>query len=289
VPETPSADRARQLSLRVLGIYVAASSVVHLWNATRGHWDLRLAVVEAFLLYAVFAKSDSPHWVWRRIGDWLPLFALPLLYGGLEWSMVGQAMQDGAVQGWDRALFGTDPARTMAGAMPWAPLSEFLHFAYFSYYGIIYGPPLYLYLRNESRRAFHDVVLAFTVAMVAAFVAFTFFPVAGPRYLWPAPTGVPDGPVRRLVLWVLHEGSTRGTAFPSSHVAIALAISLSALRSNRVAGVVLLATTVLLGVGAVYGGFHYATDVVAGMALGVGSWGISTLVDRRSFGADQKS
>ena len=95
--------------------------------------------------------------------------------------------------------------------------------------------------------------------------------------------------MRRLVLWVLHAGSTRGTAFPSSHVAIALAISLSAFRWRRLPGVVLLVLTALLGAGAVYGGFHYATDVVAGMALGVGSWGISTLVDRRSFGADEKS
>lgn len=270
----------------MLGVYVAASTVIHAWNATRGHWDIRLAAVEAFLLYAAFVRSDSRHWAWRRIGDWLPLLALPLLYGGLEWSMVGQTMQDATVQGWDRALFGTDAARTMAGALPWAPLSEVLHFAYFSYYGIIYGPPLYLYLRSGNPRAFHDLVLAFTIAMVAAFVVFTFFPVAGPRYLWPAPDGVPDGPMRRLVLWVLHAGSTRGTAFPSSHVAIALAISLSAFRWRRLPGVVLLVLTALLGAGAVYGGFHYATDVVAGMALGVGCWGISTLVDRRSFGAD---
>lgn len=287
--ETAFHDRARRLALRLLGLYVAASSAVHLWNAAHRHWDVRLLAVEAFLLYAIFARSESTHWAWRRLGDWLPLLALPLLYGGLEWSMIGQSMHDGAVQGWDRALFGTDPARTMAGSLPWAPLSEVLHFAYFSYYGIIYGPPLYFYLRSEDRRAFHDVVLAFSIAMVAAFVCFTFFAVAGPRYLWPPPEGIPDGPTRRLVLWVLHAGSTRGTAFPSSHVAIALAISLAAFRWNRAGGVALLVLTALLGAGAVYGGFHYATDIVAGMALGVGSWGISTLVDRRSFGADEKS
>lgn len=264
--------------------------MLHIWNAIHGHWDLRLAAVEVFLLFVVFAKAESPHWVWRRLGDWLPLLTLPLLYGGLEWSMLGRGiMHDAVVQGWDRALFGTDAARTMAGAMPWRPLSETLHLAYFSYYGIIYGPALYFYLRSRDRLAFHQLVLAFTVTMVASFVVFTVFPVAGPRYEWAAPPGVPSGPVRSAVLWVLREGSTRGTAFPSSHVAIALAIALAVMRWRRAAGVGLLALTVLLGLGAVYGGFHYATDVVAGMALGVGCWGISTLLDRRSFGVGRKT
>jgi membrane-associated phospholipid phosphatase len=71
-------------------------------------------------------------------------------------------------------------------------------------------------------------------------------------------------------------------------VAIALAIALAVMRWRRAAGVGLLALTVLLGLGAVYGGFHYATDVVAGMALGVGCWGISNAVNRRSSKAGLK-
>jgi membrane-associated phospholipid phosphatase len=275
----------RNLALRVLGAYVAASTAAHAWNMTRGVWDIRLVMVEAFILSAAVAGIRSHHWTWRRLGDWLPLLSLPLLYGGLRWSMLGDGMHDVAVQGWDRALFGTDPARTMAGALPWRSLSEVLHLAYFSYYGIIYGPALYFYLRPGHERAFRDLVLAFTVTMVGSFLVFSVFPVEGPRYAWPPPDGVPDGPVRSLVLSVLEAGSTRGTAFPSSHVAIALAISLSVWRWHRAGGVALLVTTVLLGAGAVYGGFHYATDIVAGMALGLGCWGISRRVEGRSFEA----
>lgn len=274
----------------MLGIYVAASAAVHAWNLTRGYWDIRLVAVETFLLYAVFAKACSPHWAWRRLGDWLPLLSLPLLYGGLPWSTIGAGtMHDAVVQGWDRALFGTDPARTMAGALPWRPLSEVLHLAYFSYYGIIYGPALFFYLRPGHRRGFHAIVLAFTLTMVSSFVAFSVFPVEGPRYAWPAPEGVPSGPVRTLVLSVLQAGSTRGTAFPSSHMAIALAIALAVFPWRKAAGAWLTITAVLLGLGAVYGGFHYATDILAGMALGAGCWGISRRVERRSYEAEARS
>jgi membrane-associated phospholipid phosphatase len=281
---TPVDDTARNLALRVLGVYVCASTCVHLWHLLHGFWDARLLVVEAAILFAVFGRGRSMHPAWRWIGDWLPLLSLPLLYGGMTWVMIGSGgMHDAVVQAWDRALFGTEPARTFAGALPWWPLSELLHLAYFSYYGIIYGPALFFYLRRGHRRGFHDIVLAFTVTMVSSFVAFSVFPVEGPRYAWPAPAGVPSGPVRSAVLWVLEAGSTRGTAFPSSHVAIALSISLAMLRWRRNAGVGLTVVTVALGLGAVYGGFHYATDILAGAALGGLCWGISRHVHRRSF------
>jgi membrane-associated phospholipid phosphatase len=41
-----------------------------------------------------------------------------------------------------------------------------------------------------------------------------------------------------------------------------------AFRYQRSVGVVVLVTSVLLIVGAVYGGFHYAIDVLAGASLG---------------------
>jgi membrane-associated phospholipid phosphatase len=290
VPATNSDhDHVRTLTLRVLAAYMAASLALHAWNMTRGLSDIRIAVATAALIAATAASLRSSRPAWRRIGDWLPLLSLPVLYGGVRWSMLGGEMHDPMVQGWDRTLFGTDAARTAAGALPWQPLSELLHAAYFSYYGIIYAPALFLYLRSEDEREFRRVVLAFTLAMVGSFIVFILFPVEGPRYAWPAPAGIPGGPVRQLVLSVLQAGSTRGTAFPSSHMAIALAIGLAVFQSRRGLGTALLVVTALLGAGAVYGGFHYATDVIAGVALGVGCWGISNRANTRSFGRGSAS
>jgi membrane-associated phospholipid phosphatase len=274
-------DHVRTLTLRVLLAYLAGSFLLHAWNMTRGVGELQTLMVTAVIAGASVTTMRATHWVGRRLGDWLPLLSLPLLYAAVRWSMLG-GLHDASVQGWDRALLGTDVARTMAAAMPWLPVSELLHAAYFSYYGILYVPALVLYLMGNER-AFRSVALAFTLAMVGSFIGFIVFPVEGPRYAWPAPSGVPIGPARRIVLSVLEAGSTRGTAFPSSHVAIALAIALAVRQQYRTAGLVLLVLTALLGVGAVYGGFHYATDVLAGVALGLGCWGISRAVHPRSF------
>jgi membrane-associated phospholipid phosphatase len=135
---------------------------------------------------------------------------------------------------------------------------------------LIYGPPLILYRR--ARVGFHQTVLAFTLAMAITFTIFTVFPVEGPRYVWPGPPGIPTGYARRFALTLLEAGSARGTAFPSSHVAIALAIALSSLEWNKRLGLVALIVSGLLTVGAVYGGFHYATDVIVGGLVGVASW-----------------
>ena len=95
------------------------------------------------------------------------------------------------------------------------------------------------------------------------------WPVVGPRYLWSAES-VPDGPSRRLAAALLARGSSRGAAFPSSHVAVSVAQVVLAIRWQPRLAAVLALIAALVGAGAVYGGFHYGVDVLAGAALGAG-------------------
>jgi membrane-associated phospholipid phosphatase len=258
------------VALKVLSGYVVVAVALASWRAVAGDGSWPVVGIYAGVLGLIA-------WTWRApdgaraqrfLRDWLPLLALPLLYASIPATAVRREMVDVTVQGWDRALFGTDPARTLAGALPSAFLSEVLHAAYLSYYIVIYLPPLLMYLRGDLE-AFRDTMFAFTVAMTICFAAFCVFPVAGPRYEWPAPGGVPQGPIRSLVLFILEGGSSRGTAFPSSHLAIALSVGLSSFRWSRRLGLGVLAVTLLLGLGAVYGGFHYAVDMLAGGVVGV--------------------
>lgn len=279
---SPRPRNLRTFTLIALGAYVSAVTLVNAWRFFRGGGSAFFLAVNVVLLGAVLMSMRSKHVLWRRVGDWLPLIALPVLYSGLPWAAFGPSgrMFDGVVQGWDRALFGTDPARTLAGALPSRLLSEVLHLAYLMYYAIIYLPPVVMYA-DRAKRGYYETVFAFTLTMVASFVAFSVFPVEGPRFAWPAPPGVPDGPVRSAVLFILQNGSSRGTAFPSSHVAIALAQSLSSLAWRRSLGLGLAITTALLGFGAVYGGFHYAVDILAGAALGSAAWFAAKRVEDR--------
>jgi membrane-associated phospholipid phosphatase len=270
----------RAWTLKIFGGYVALVACVNLWRLVIGTGSIVLLIAQLIVLAATVFSLRSRTRFWTVTGDWLPLIVLPMLYWELPWASVGGGRWfDSAVQGWDMALFGTEPARTLAGALPSRPLSEVLHLAYILYYAIIYVPPAVLYRRPERREGgttgYYETVFAMTVTVVVSFAAFSVFPVEGPRFAWGPPPGVPSGPIRTFTLLILQHGSARGTAFPSSHVAIALAQTLSCLRWRRPLGVGVAITTALLAVGAVYGGFHYASDVLAGTLVGATTWCVS--------------
>jgi membrane-associated phospholipid phosphatase len=185
----------------------------------------------------------------------------------------GGALHDATVQRWELALFNASPAAVLAGRFPSMLLSEVLHAGYLSYYPLIYLPPLIAWLRHEER-AFDDAVSAVILTFLVCCTVFVVWPVAGPRFMWPAPANIPDGPIRSLTLALLQAGSSRGAAFPSSHVAVAVAQTAVASRRQPRVGVVCAASTVLLAAGAIYGGFHYAVDVATGAILGAAVGGV---------------
>jgi membrane-associated phospholipid phosphatase len=209
---------------------------------------------------------------WRPALDWLVLTVGPLMYIEMRWIIAGMGMphHDATIVGWEHALFPSNPSATLAPALPLPPLSEVLHFAYASYYLIICLPPIALYVMGK-RDAFVKTVLALTIVYGACFIIYALFPVDGPRYLI-GPAAAPDGPVRRFVLALLERGSSRGTAFPSSHVAASLVSALCALRYQRGVGLVVAPVVAALVVATVYGGFHYAVDALVGVILGSLAW-----------------
>ena len=256
----------------ILTCYLAATSVAGAIAFARRRDSLLLlaAHVCALALCAALYLGASPLRGSRRaaVASLLPLIAFPFLYAELPHILLSSQLHDETVQAWEAFLFGASPAHTAAARWPWLPLSELLHGAYLSYYAIIYVPPLYLYVRGD-REQFERTVTALMAIFAVCFALFIVYPVAGPRYLWPAPPGAPDGPVRRLALWLLASGSSKGAAFPSSHVAVSTTQTLMAWQWSRTAGAILGVMTVLLAAGAVYGGFHYAIDTIAGAAVGI--------------------
>jgi membrane-associated phospholipid phosphatase len=171
------------------------------------------------------------------------------------------------VQRWEIALFSSQVSQTVARRIPILGLSELLHAGYLAYYIAIFAPPLALFVQR-NRRGLAQTVVALTITYAVCWVIFALIPVEGPRYVWGANPAVPNGPVRRLTLALLAEGSSRGAAFPSSHMAIMVAQTVMAFRWQRRAAWALAGVTLLVGVGAVYGGFHYAVDIIAGAGLG---------------------
>jgi hypothetical protein len=134
---------------------------------------------------------------WRPALDWLVLTVGPLMYIEMRWIIAGMGLphHDATIVGWEHALFPSNPSATLAPALHLPLLSEVLHFAYASYYLIIYLPPIALYVMGK-RDAFVKTVLALTIVYGACFIIYALFPVDGPRYLV-GPAAAPDGPVLR--------------------------------------------------------------------------------------------
>ena len=280
-PLATDADRRSDQVARAIGraiaIYLAAATWP-VWRYARASESWTPLALHLVALAFVFAALGSRGAVRRPVLDWLVLTVGPFMYVELRWIIAGLGMphRDTLVMAWERSFFPSNPSTTLAPRWHGVALSEALHLAYASYYLLIYLPSILLYLRRQ-RGAFVATALALTIVYGICFVVYAFFPVDGPRYLI-GPAAAPDGPVRRFVLALLERGSSRGTAFPSSHVAASVVSALCALRYERRVGVVVSVMAGALTLATVYGGFHYAVDALVGVFLGTLSWAASVAV-----------
>jgi membrane-associated phospholipid phosphatase len=259
------AEALTRTSLQLVLAYLAATSIPIIRLGTSGEGWLAAALHSAALLVVLLAlRSSTP----MALRAWMPLALGPYLYIELRWIIQGTGFshRDGLVARWDAALGSRSPWHLTASPADSPIASELLHLAYLSYYALVYVPPALLWMRSE-RAAFAETVLALMIVYGMCFVVFILFPVDGPRFLH-GPAGAPDGAIRSIVIQVLEGGSSRGTAFPSAHVAASLVASVYALRFHRIVGIVAGTCTLGMAVGAVYGGYHYSVDIVAGVLAG---------------------
>jgi membrane-associated phospholipid phosphatase len=148
--------------------------------------------------------------------------------------------------------------------------TELVEIGYFSYFLLlmIVGGAVY---RRPRQREFRQVMTASVLAYLSCYVFFILFPTEGPAYTLAPLHTVPlhGGPFHWAVLMIQSHAGVHGNAFPSSHVAAGVVALVFAWKYVRKLGVVLTPLVILLGIGAVYDRYHYASDVIAGAALGL--------------------
>jgi membrane-associated phospholipid phosphatase len=232
-------------------------------------WLLAAHALFGVLLYLGTRPGLGP--IGRAIRELYPLLLLVGLYGELDVLNGAGAIQvhDTTVQGWELAIFGTQLSTEWWRAMPSRFWSSALHAAYLSYYLIVVAPAFYFVWRRDLDALRHFVLVVMTT-FVVCYLAFIFFPVAGPYYVFPRPDAwFTDNVFARMVYNTLATGSSYGAAFPSSHVAATVAAALSAARGSRGLAWALALPTVLLTVAVIYCQMHYGVDAVAGLLVGM--------------------
>jgi membrane-associated phospholipid phosphatase len=240
------------------------------------HWPVRspyagllpLAHVGLIVAALVAPRARRAGALGRFLGTVYPLAVVSVLYSeiGLLNLSAGYCY-DATIQAWEGRVFGLQPSYEWIRAWPWPWFSYPLHVGYLSYYAIVAVPPLALWFSGRRQSA-ERAVLFVAVTFYVCYAIFLAFPVAGPRYTFPLAAN-PATAILPAVLAqrLLNAGAAWGTAFPSSHVAVALVSSLQAGRGWRALGWIFIPLAVLLTFGTVYGQFHYALDALAGALL----------------------
>jgi membrane-associated phospholipid phosphatase len=221
--------------------------------------------------------------------DFFRHFYPVLLYAGLfaetGWlnQMFMRGYLDPVVIRWDQSLFGCQPSLLLMEKLPFLLVSEVFYAAYFSYYIMIGGVGLALYLRN--RRAFFHYVSVVSFVFYVCYLIYIVVPVIGPPvffhpilgYSLPAqlqqlappeeyPQAVRSGVFFQIMMWIYEVFEAPGAAIPSSHVAVALCTVFFSFRYLRPIRWPHLAVAVLLCLATIYCRYHYASDVLAGIA-----------------------
>ena len=275
-PVTARPDSLRPVDWLLLAYVTVVSGVAVVRAPGRpGCWWLLVAHGLFGLLLFLITRPGLGT-VGRTIREIYPLFLLPALYSELDILNSGAIpVYDQIVQRWEVMLFGSQISREWWQAVPSRFLSTLLHAAYLSYYLIVSVPALYFAWRGDLA-AVRRFVLVVIATFVICYFCFIFFPVAGPYYEFARPAHwFTENLPARLTYEALASGSSYGAAFPSSHVAAAVASTLAAARSSRRLGLLLVIPTLLLTIGVVYCQMHYGVDALGGLAVGAGvTWAV---------------
>jgi len=179
---------------------------------------------------------------------------------------------DSLIMAADRVLFlGHDPTVLMERIM-YPALSEILQVSYASFYFLPLSLCVILYFLRENRDDFHIAASTIFMGFYLSYIGYYLTPVLGPRF-----TMEHLQSVSLSGLWTFDflrnllaqaEGKMYD-CMPSGHALVSLLTVLLSWRYAKKYFPVALVWTVLLIFSTVYLRYHYVTDLVAGMALGV--------------------
>jgi membrane-associated phospholipid phosphatase len=288
-------DYATQAYAALVGLLI-----LFFHNSTVPDWPRLLCAHVACLVLVHLLIRAHARWQANPPLDFLRHFYPVLLYtaffvetGSLN-RMFFSDYLDPMVAQWEQSLFGCQPSVLFMQKLPWLAVSELFYASYFSYYVMIAGVGIALFVRN--RQQFFHYVSVVSFVFYVCYLIYIILPVIGPRaffnqvegYSLPEmtqrlavtdayPEAIQAGLLFRLMRWVYRVFEAPGAALPSSHVAVALSTVFFSFRYLRRIRYIHLALAVLLCLSTIYCRYHYLVDVLAGLVtaavlIPAGNW-----------------
>ncbi|MDR3747000.1 MAG: phosphatase PAP2 family protein [Acidobacteriota bacterium] len=259
-----------------VGVHVALTLLVCVRYQQVEHWTTYVIWnLCAIVLLVMFARKKGDSRGWEFAHDWLPAIFFISVFE--EVSFLSLAIRGG----WQNAdliafeslLFAVPPIVWMHEHFAWW-LVEFLEFGYFAFYPLypVVGG-LFWALRERPRfaGAFRTLTDALSIGYVFCYTTYLLFPTQSPanRLGVQQIATAHGGPFQAAVHFIQNRGGVHGNAFPSAHIMLAFVVLMFAYRFLPKVAPWLLVPILLMCVGAVYDGYHYASDVAAGALLGI--------------------
>ena len=248
---------------------------------------LRHLLIAGFVLLLAFIERNSdlsqkPNHLraLRFIRGIYPVALFPLFYTSLH--SVCLILFPDWLDPWfmelDRKIWGYYPSLDWGLRFNSWFIQEFFHFSYFSYYLMIIGLPIHLYMKKKP--AFQELIFNLTFVFYCCYVFYSLIPVVGGRILTDAyqlTLSYRGGLFTHIMAFIYSHSGHWGGAFPSSHVAIAVVLTIAALKFTRRWGYVFGVASLFLTIATVYCHYHWFVDAVAGLVTGVlgyyaGNW-----------------
>jgi len=229
-----------------------------------------LMIILIFTAIQWLDNQKNPFLQWLR--DWYIIIILPLLYWDLKpfLHMITLKEFDPIILKIDQALFGISPNIWVQQYVS-PVLTEIMQISYSIYWITIpLGGTIFYF--NKKKILYEYLLHLITITFFISYFIFIFFPVAGPRFFIANQIRVSYKGLffTKFLRSFMKEAGFRGGAFPSSHVAVAVVILIFTFRFKpKIAVFVLLPLVIALSLATIYGQYHYFTDVLAGLTMGI--------------------
>jgi len=279
--------------------YLGVSLALILTFAQNLSHPARLLGAQAFaatlilLLCAVEAKAaEVARWSgetfsargWHFWRHWYPHLFFLFCFEELGWlvHLVQPEWQDARLIAFDHWLTGVHPTVWLEQfATP--ARNDFMQFVYLTYFTYLLLVGGVLYFRRDWK-GYWAVMTYSAVGYAIGYVIAILFPIESPWYSMAGAwhSELHGGAATSVINFIEHYGRVRGAAFPSEHVAGAVAATWGAWRHRRWLFWVMLPLVLCMAVSTVWGRYHYIADVFGGVITGtlgyiIGGW----LVKRR--------